>query len=297
MASTRPICFFHKNCLDGRGAAAVVSRKEPDCEFLALQYGMARPRVLGRKVYIVDFCLPLEEMRAVRAEASEVIWIDHHGSQKSVHAQLGWGVLDTNECGTSLTWKTLFPDVTPPPIVDYIKDKDLWRWLLPDSRAIAAGLELTYKGDRFDGILDVDLSEMAKLGKPALEELAKRIAAIIPGGKAVENAYGLKGVRAFAVNCNKDLNDVGEQICLPVSTGGLGYDLAVLYYRKHTNAWVHSLRSSGVIDCSLIAVARGGGGHPTASCYLAKEPFVESRDCPGESGSPEVRKSGSPKDK
>ena len=52
-------------------------------------------------------------------------------------------------------------------------------------------------------------------------QLAKRIAAVIPTGRSVENPYGLRGVRAFALNCNKDLNDVGEHICLPLSAGGL----------------------------------------------------------------------------
>lgn len=277
MPARRPLCIFHRNCLDGRGAAAVVSRKEPDCEFVSMQYGMKRPPMLDRKVYIVDFCLSLEHMRAARAEATEVIWLDHHASQQPIHQQLGWGVLDTTECGTSLTWKTLFPNETPPPVVPYIKDKDLWQWQLPDSRAIAAGLELTYKGDNFAGILEVDLAEMVKIGKPALEELAKRVAATVTQGVVVQDPYGIKGARALAINCNKDLNDIGEHICLPKSAGGLGYDLAILYYQKQPGGgWVHSLRAAAGVDCAVIAAARGGGGHPNASCYIAKEPVIPS---------------------
>ena len=120
----RPLCIYHKNCLDGNGAAAVVKRKEPDCEFLSMQYTMRPPTVLDRLVYIVDFGLPLAEMRAIKAQAREVIWLDHHASQAAVHRALGWGVLDTSECGTSLTWKTLFPHEEPPPVIPYIKDKD-----------------------------------------------------------------------------------------------------------------------------------------------------------------------------
>jgi hypothetical protein len=275
----KPLCIFHKNCLDGCGAAAVVARKEPDCDFLPMQYGMKLPTVLGRKVYMVDFGLPVEDMRALRAQADEVIWIDHHASQQGVRATLGWGTLDTTECGTSLAWKCLFPGQPAPPVVAYIKDKDLWQWQLPDSRAIAAGLAMTFRNERFQGILEVDLDEMARKGRPALAALATRVADAVTGGVAVERPYGLEGMRALALRCNQDQNEIGDHICLPVTDGGLGYDLAILYYRKQAGTWVHSLRANGV-DCAAIAAARGGGGHPSSACYLAPIAFTDSDDCP-----------------
>jgi hypothetical protein len=285
----RPLCIFHRNCLDGYGAAAVVKRKEPDCEFLPMQYGQTPPQVTGRRVYIVDFGLPAAEMRALRAQAAELTWLDHHATQVPVRAQLGWGVVDVEECGTSLTWKHLFPGQAPPPVIAYIKDKDLWRWELPDSRAIAEGLLATFKGDRFDGILEADLAEMARIGKPALDALAARVAEAVKAGAVIERPYGLAGVRALALRCNQDQNAIGEQACLPVSAGGLGYDLAILYYKKPGGVWVHSLRSAR-LDCSAIAVARGGGGHPTSACYLDRIPFDESTDSGAEPKKPEARK-------
>lgn len=271
--STRPLCLYHKNCLDGRGAAAVVARREPDAEFLPIQYGQKRPVVTGRKVYIVDFGLPAEEMRAIYAEAAEVIWLDHHATHAETQRRLGWGVVDTSECGTSLTWKHLFPGETPPPVVAYIKDKDLWQWKLPDSRAIAAGLELAFPKDAFTGLLEVDLAKMAELGRPALAALAERVTEMARSGTVIADAFGIAGVRALAVPARSDLNDLGEHICLPPEQGGLGYDIAVIYYQKLPKVWVHSLRSSR-IDCAAIAAARGGGGHPSAACFMAPEPLV-----------------------
>ncbi|MBA3708547.1 MAG: hypothetical protein H0W83_06990 [Planctomycetes bacterium] len=271
-----PLCIYHKNCLDGSASAAVVKRKEPDCEFLAMQYGQKPPQVLDRVVYIVDFGLPLERMRALKAQAREVVWIDHHASHLPVRAALGWGTLDTSECGASLTWKCLFPDTPPPPVLAYIKDKDLWTWSLPGSRAIAAGLLTRFKGEQFDGLLEVDLAEMERIGIPELATLAARVAKAVTGGVAVENAYGLPGVRALVVNCNQDQNDVGDHICMPLSAGGLGYDLAILYYRKGGGRWVHSLRSGPTVDCAAIAEARGGGGHRNSACYLADDPILGS---------------------
>jgi len=205
----RPLCIYHKNCLDGNGAAAIVKRKEPDCEFLSMQYSHQPPTVLDRKVYIVDFGLPLEHMRALKAQASEVVWIDHHASQLATHRALGWGVLDTSECGSTLTWKVLYGALPPPPVLAYIKDKDLWRWQLPDSRAIAAGLEARFRGDRLDGLLEADLEEMARLGRPALEALAGRVQEAVKQGVVVEHPYGLAGRRALALRCNQDQNAIG----------------------------------------------------------------------------------------
>jgi uncharacterized protein len=256
----------------------VVARLHPEAEFLAMQYGMKRPLVEGRKVYMVDFGLPAEGMRALRAEASEFIWIDHHASQVPVQKTLGWGTLDTNECGTSLTWKLLFPDQEPPPVVAYIRDKDLWQWKLPDSRAIAAGLEASFPKDLFAGLLDVDLARMAERGRPLIAAQAARIAELAKKGIIINDPYGLSGIRALAVATKADLNDLGAYICLPQAEGGLGYDLAILYYQKPDRRWVHSLRSTAGeaarVDCAAIATARGGGGHLTSACYTSEDPLV-----------------------
>lgn len=279
---TRPLCLYHKNCLDGSGAAAVVKRREGDCDFLPMQYGTAPPTVLGRKVYVVDFGMRIEHMRAIRAQADEVVWLDHHASQEAMHRELGWGVLDTGECGTSLCWKVLFPGQEPPPVIAYIKDKDLWRWQLPDSRAIAAGLSRTFAGDRFEGLLETDLAEMARIGRPLVEATAKRVELAVREGIAIDAPYGLSGRRALAVACKGDQNEMGDHICLPTAAGGLGYDLAILFFRKPMGGWVHSLRSSegGPIDCGTIAHRRGGGGHPSSACYVNPVQFLQSEDCP-----------------
>ena len=276
----RPLCIYHKNCLDGSGAAAVVARKVPDCEFLAMQYSNPPPKVENRAVYLVDFGFPLEAMRQLKAQATELVWIDHHTSAEEIWRTLGWGVFDINECGTSLTWKTLFPHLNPPPVVQYIRDKDLWQWALPGSRDICAGLVDTFPNSLFAGLLEADLDAMATRGKPLIEAQRQRIVEAAKTGVAISDAYGVKGLRALAVNCFKDQNELGEYICQPVDEGGLGFDLAVLFYRKgNAPMWVHSLRSGSragqpTADCATIAAARGGGGHPSSSCYLSKDPLI-----------------------
>lgn len=269
----RPLCIYHKNCLDGKAAAAVVLRHAPDAELKPMQYREAVPTVEGRTVYVVDFAFPLEGMRALRAQASALTWIDHHASSVPVQARLGWGHVDTTTCGAVLAWRTLFPDRQPPPILAFIEDKDLWRWRLPDSRAVAAGLARTFATDDPGGILDAVPAAMAELGRADLAKQAERVREAVRLGIPVSEPYGLTGVRMLAIPTNRDQNETAEFACLPEAEGGLGYDLAVMFYRRKDGVWIHSLRSARV-DCAAIAERFGGGGHPASACYLANAPVV-----------------------
>ena len=270
----RPLCLFHKNCLDGAASAAVVARKVPDCEFLAFQYGSPLPVVEGRIVYLVDLGLPIAMMRALKAQASAVHWIDHHSSQQSIRDQLGWGVLDPSECGASLVWRELFPGQPLPAVLGYVRDKDLWRWELPDSKAICAGLGATFVNEKFAGLLEADLAAMAAKGKPLIEMLAKRVEAAVAQAVALPRPFGLQ-CSALAVFANKDQSDIGDKVCTPVERGGLGQALAVMLYRKPDGKWVHSLRSADDgPDCGAIAAANGGGGHPRSACFVAQTPVI-----------------------
>ena len=271
--SPKPICLFHKNCVDGGAAAAVVQRKVGDCDFLPMQHSETPPMVEGREVWIVDFGMPLAAMRAMHAQATRVHWYDHHASQSDVHRALGWGVLDTTECGASLVWRELFPGITPPPIIPYIKDKDLWQWRLPGSRAVALALEARHRW-KWAGILDADPLAMMAEGEPMLAELRLRVAAAAKAGVEWRDALGVPGLRAWIVHTRRDQNDLGEYISLPVDQGGLGYDVAILAYRKReTGKWVHSMRSSS-IDCGQIAARLGGGGHPGSACFISDTPAI-----------------------
>ena len=271
----RPLCIYHKNCLDGSGAAAVVEKFAPTAEFLPMQYSQPPPTVEGREVYLVDFAFPIEHMRALKAQATRLTWIDHHSSAEPTWKTLGWGVFDLDECGTSLTWKTLFPTKPAPPIIGYIRDKDLWRWELDDSRAIAAGLSESFSNSRYKGLLEVDLAAMAAKGRPLLEARRLRLVEAVKSGVILKDALGVAGLTAMVVNTPKDQNELGEFICQPVAEGGLGYDLAIIYYRKQEGPWVHSLRSRvGAADCAAIAERFGGGGHPCSACFLSPKPIL-----------------------
>lgn len=279
MSDLPPICLFHKNCLDGRASAAVVKRYDPDCVCTPQQYGSKRPSLLGRKVYIVDFGFPLEEMRRIEREAREVVWIDHHRTHQFTQEQLGWGHFDIEESGASLCWKVLFPNQPMPEVLAYIRDRDLWLWELPDSRAINMALYHSSSDEDFIALLDADLETMKALGQPLLTAQEQRIGQALRNGIPSKNPYGLMGKRALVMNTNHDISEIGERAYLPRKEHGLGFDLAIILSMRRDGRWVHSLRSCPEVDCERIARNRGGGGHRQAASYTADTPFYQSDDC------------------
>lgn len=97
-----PICFYHKADLDGVCSGAIVKHFVPECEMRGIDYGDDFPwdevipdldaesqgfdetfvtetcsTVPFRTVYMVDFSLPVDDMKRL-AQASKLIWIDHH---------------------------------------------------------------------------------------------------------------------------------------------------------------------------------------------------------------------------
>ena len=280
MQDLPPVVVFHRNCLDGRASAAVIKRAEKGKGiYQPLQYGnKLRHSVLGRRVYILDFALDEDEMRRIKNEASEVRWYDHHQTNLTMQERLGWGTLDTTECGASLTWKMEYPDEPLPEVLQYVKDKDLWTWELPNSREITAGLFATYSDRNFTGLLDADLERMRRKGIPILRALDERVSKTVGHGVTVEEPYGLRGVKALVINAQIDHNDVGALANKPVSEGGKGMDMAIMFFLRSDGRWVHVLRSP-TVDCGRIATNRGGGGHPAAASYVADSPFPYSDDC------------------
>ena len=57
-------CLYHKNCVDGTSAAAIVYEQfKDDCQYVSCNYGDKMPIFEGGDhVYIVDFSFPREQL-------------------------------------------------------------------------------------------------------------------------------------------------------------------------------------------------------------------------------------------
>jgi len=260
------LCFYHANCVDGAASAAVVLHKYPQAICIPVTHGEAIPAsVKGKKLFIVDFSFPPEVLETFRKEAKEVLWYDHHITSLPTFEKLQWGVVDLKESGASLTWKQEFPDKALPKILEYVRDKDLYEWKLPESREVSMDLAnqpgITDPNCGFwqDWLSEWKESEWRQRIERGAQALASQRQRIMNGVK-----YGFEvdfhGHKTLAVNWSLEASDIGELIYKE-----LNFPVALLFYFNGEN-WTCSLRSNQV-DVSKLALLHGGGGHPGAAGF------------------------------
>ena len=129
------------DCPDGIAAAAVAKRKYPEASLLGWTYQSEELPNLkpGNKAIIVDFSFSASVMQSWADSGVDLVVIDHHQTAMNNLSGLSDRILarfDMAECGATLTWKTLFPDQPLPAVLEYVKDRDLWDFLLPETNSI-----------------------------------------------------------------------------------------------------------------------------------------------------------------
>jgi uncharacterized protein len=275
------VCFYHGGgCADGWCAAWVVKKAYPDCELVPVKYGSGLPPIdkySGRDVMIVDFSYPPDELEAMAADAMSVVMLDHHASAIEKWAgevmletmPLKWArcpntriVFDIRHSGAKLAWNFLNPHRPTPLVVQYVQDRDLWKWELPDSHAVNAYIRTQPMTVEAWGELckslqsDMDRKLIVQLGRMILA----REKQIVDG--AVRNAVNLVVADRLVpvVNTTEMISEVGNELCK-------GRPFAVMYQDDLKRGLrVLSFRScENGEDVSKIAATFGGGGHKHAA--------------------------------
>lgn len=153
--SKRPMCIFHKNCLDGIGAAAVVKDAIPIDNIIMHGgiYNQPPPLVLNRQVIMVDFSYPLSDIQKMASAAKEILILDHHATAKEALADKASElpdnvevVFDMERSGAGIAWEYFYPGKEMPWVIKHIQDRDLWLWELENTREITMALNY-FKGD------------------------------------------------------------------------------------------------------------------------------------------------------
>jgi hypothetical protein len=137
----KPICIYHDNCADGFTAAWVMHKRfGTEVELVPGRYQEPPPAVSGRKIFLTDFSFKRPVVEELTKD-NEVVLLDHHDT--ALNDLAGLPGLDqshaTNDkSGARIAWDFCFPGEEPPALVKYVEDRDLWRFALPDSRAVNA---------------------------------------------------------------------------------------------------------------------------------------------------------------
>lgn len=283
----RPLVIYHGSCPDGF-TAAWAARKAlgPDCEFVPAGHGDEPPDVAGRDVYILDFSYGREAMRRILREAAGVVVLDHHKTAEAelvgildepmiravvVDAPPGSGRkcirFDLEKAGCRLAWEHFFPDRPAPWFLEYVEDRDLWRWALPRSRPINAGLaslDRTFETWDFLETWGVGLVDRLHVEGSAILRYQDKLVDHICR-KAVRVAFGPDAV--LAANTPVLQSEVAGRLAMD---GPFGATWSMR--RDGRIGW--SLRSRGEVDVSEIARRHGGGGHRNAAGFVEGAVFV-----------------------
>lgn len=272
MKDQRPLVIYHANCWDGFCAAwvarqALSGRIGPDsveheCEFVPLSYGQNYPSVKDRDVFILDFSFPRPVMLEMEAAAKSIVCLDHHKTAEEALRGLSFCTFDMSKSGGRLTWEYFHGNATPPWLVDYTEDRDLWRWQLPYSKEINAALRtLPLDFWKWDALNRVERAA-------ALESLTLEGQAVLRAEEAlvqqhVRNAHEttIDGHTVLCVNATCLVSEIAGELAK-------GRPFGVVWFEGENNERVYSLRSrEGGIDVSEIAKAHGGGGHRNAAGF------------------------------
>lgn len=296
------LCIYHRVDLDGQCSAAIVARRYPDVELFGWNYGDTIPwdRIEeADEVVLVDVSFqPWGKMERLADIASgddrgpvDIIWIDHHKTAIEGHEDCLYfgGTRQIGQAACELTWKYYFPDEPMPRAVHLLGRWDVWAWPdMPERDEIEAfqfGMRSEKTGPeqhiwaeilsgRFDdereritdagrSILSYRDQQNARLAKSAFETLIEE-----PFICPKTSLPLVKMHRVLAVNAG------GGSTVLDSVWAEHPDCVAMLMFFWAGRHWTYSLYSDRGFDCSVVAKARGGGGHAGAAGFQCDElPF------------------------
>jgi uncharacterized protein len=259
------LVIYHGACRDGFTAAWVARRRYPDAMFHAGYFGERPPDVAGRTVLIVDFSYPRAVMQGMSGQAESVLLLDHHKTARDDLIGLPNAFFDMERSGAGIAWDHLFPGEDRPWLVDYVEDRDLWRFRLPSSKAINAYISaLSFEFEVWSKTQASGPEEARRLGEAILTKMDQYVAEVSKNARMIDIA----GYRVPAVNASPvDVSELLEVLAT-------GRPFAVGWSVRFDGLFQYSLRSeAGAVDVSAVARAFGGGGHEHAAGFLSRAPL------------------------
>jgi hypothetical protein len=284
--ATEPLIIHHRGCADGICGAMVIwlglGRRG---ELRAAQYGEPPPdveEVAGREVWIVDFSYPREVLLRLHETARALVVLDHHKTAEASCRGLPFCTFDMERSGARLALDRL--DMAPnwtglssaeqvaiEAVVDYVEDRDLWRFDLPHSQEINAYLA------SWPRTLDAWVAILDRIkGKWAWADIVGQGTAILRRERQLVeimcgNARPMRGPgpdrdseRLLLVNAPVLQSEVAGELAARD-----GVDYAVAWWQRSDGQYQYSLRSTGGLDVAAIAQEFGGGGHAQAAGFTS----------------------------
>lgn len=270
MHTPKTIFFYHgSGCPDGFGAAYAAWKKFGDAaEYHPLSRGEEPPveHAEDANVYFLDFTYDKETMDRFVEAAASVTVLDHHAGVKDVIESMPNHVFDTERSGAGITWDFFHPGVPRPKLLDHVEDDDLFRFALPDTRALITYLEVQPQDfsvwDDVARKLDDEKEREAMLERARIyREYFELLVKIAVDHAKLISFEGHEVLFASSPPLKSMKSLIGNQLALKHAPFGL-------VVSAHPEGYGVSIRGDGSVDVAEIAQRFGGNGHPSAAGFL-----------------------------
>jgi len=264
----KTIVFYHGGCPDGFGGAYAAWKKFGETvDYIPLHRNLEElPDITDADVIFIDFVYDRARMDEIVAQAKSVTVLDHHEGVQEVTQAMPSFVFDNDRSGATIAWDYFHPGVARPTLLSYIEDDDLYRFSLPDTRAVLAYMGVNPFTFEF------------------WDETARILDDAVEGPKLLDRmrAYGEYFVllAEYAANHAKLVSFEGYECFFATAhpykpmKSMVGNLLAKkhppfsLVVSAHPEGYGVSIRGDGSVDVSLIAKKYGGNGHKNSSGFL-----------------------------
>jgi len=253
--------IYHADCTDGFGAAyAAWKLLGNKAEYHACKHGSPPPDVQGKVVAILDFSFDNATTKQMIQDAAGLIVIDHHKSAMIELHDISNTRFDLAHSGANLAWGFFHPGKEAPKFLNYIEDRDLWKWELAYSKEFAAAFDMVpFEFEEFEKFEDDSV----------FDDAVKRGSYILAYSKTVIKKVCEKAMRrkldghdVLVLNASHWMSEIGNRLAPDC-------DFAVIWYYDHeVKVNKVSLRAFHEnVDVSEIAKKYGGGGHKKAAGF------------------------------
>lgn len=270
---TKTVILYHANCMDGAGSRYAAWKKfGDDAEYYPCQYGQPLPdfeRGPETEVYFLDYSTSRTELEALGEACRRVVVLDHHVTAREAlegcnHPNVEI-VFDMDRSGAVIAWGYFHPNAEIPMLLQYIQDRDLWKFHLgEDSKRVHAGLG-TLKGnmgywDKYANS-ERELLGLINKGQLLLDRDQDAVKYQVPSNVRVVN---WEDYRCGFLNTGQLVSEMGHAM---YSDETLNVDIGVCWFVTKDNQVILSLRSKQGTgpDVSAIAKKYAGGGHKNAA--------------------------------
>lgn len=299
------VCFFHRADLDGKCAGEIVRRAcKGEIEMIGINYGDDYEKVVfenvdaDTEVVMVDFCMqPWNLMVRLKETVKRLLWIDHHA--EAIKSYEGWlnnpfkaieGYQREGEAGCELTWKWFHPSDEMPKAVYLLGRYDVWAWKdVPDALEFQMGMRIE---ENWPGKADELWDKLLRAGPASTNETLVKV---IEQGRTIlryktqqdaihvrSAAFNLQWRGKIWVAINEMFNNsqLFDAVYDPVRHHGM---LTFGWRHGQWNFSLYTTRDDVNVGEIATAVGKelgtGGGGHPRAAGFQAKElPFDLVKD-------------------